>query len=349
MKTVQCIIFIASLLFVLPSYAEQAGKFPSSFPGISVVSPSQDMLVKPGQTLPLHIVIDSALGVESVMVMANLRTGITPKLMKKQPAGNTLASQFRGTLLIPESLAGPQEVLVIARGEPGKTVGALSVKINVVPDGAPVRLNVYNKSYNLELPADPFEGSRQVYVKGIYADGTERDLRSGTTGTRYKSTNTKVFKPTSNGVLEPVGPGRAFLVVEHRGHKGFVLVEVVLPGQGELPPVDLTDKVRITHSIQDADEHGFLQDAEIIIHNDSELPLAYPLHLVVTDLDSDITVARGDKTKRISPPGLPAFFVRTDNHYFVPPGEYVRKTIRFRNFKRKKLDFKLKLYSGVDI
>jgi len=158
-----------------------------------------------------------------------------------------------------------------------------------------------------------------------------------------------VFTFRNEGLLNPVGPGTAYLIVRHRDLLDFVLVEVTEQDQDSPPAINQTSKVMIKRSQPRLVPDTFLYEVEVTIRNDSSLPLSLPLHLVITGLDKNIVVSGQSVTRQVAPPGSPAIFIRTDGLDYLSPGAYTRAIIKFRNSEQKEIDYLLNLYSGVEI
>jgi hypothetical protein len=71
---------------------------------------------------------------------------------------------------------------------------------------------------------------RQIYIKGSYSDGVERDLRLGQTGTTYASSNENIIKIDADGLATAMAAGNAQVTVMN-GDKKLVLDGVVKPKQ----------------------------------------------------------------------------------------------------------------------
>lgn len=69
--------------------------------------------------------------------------------------------------------------------------------------------------------------TEKIYVKGLFSDGTKRDLNSSASGTMYESSDPTVATVSTEGMVRRVGGGRAFITVRN-GDKQ-VKVEIVIP------------------------------------------------------------------------------------------------------------------------
>jgi hypothetical protein len=70
--------------------------------------------------------------------------------------------------------------------------------------------------------------NKKIYIKGVYSDNVERDLRLGHTGTTYVSSNEKVVTVNADGLATAVGAGTAKITVRN-GDKKLVIDVVVQP------------------------------------------------------------------------------------------------------------------------
>jgi len=328
------------VIAVSTSFAQEGQNPPTSFPDITVVSPGQQTTVRPGDTVTVNIEVDKALNPGAVLVMANMQTGIAPLVLEQPP--------FRGTLTIPMELAGPIELHVMVKDAAHKIVGGLAVHLNVIPTEVPQKIFTINTSYRLEFPPASYLPARTAFVKGIYGNDVERDISDSSTGTRYRSSDTKVFTVDGKGVLEPVAAGAAFLIVEHRGLEAFAVVRGEGKEKQELLPIDKTAQVSITASAPRHKQGTVRYEMDVTIRNDAKLPLALPLHLVITGLADGVRVADASATSRVTPLGSPYVFVDVDEQSYLSPGNNAHATVTFINFDGKPLDHQLKLYTGTD-
>ncbi|MFM8552687.1 MAG: PKD domain-containing protein [Nitrospiraceae bacterium] len=74
-------------------------------------------------------------------------------------------------------------------------------------------------------------------VVGLFADGVTRPIAHPSTGTAYQSSNDKVIKVLSGGMLQIVGKGLAALTVTNRGKQATLDVKVEVNDEPNEPPV----------------------------------------------------------------------------------------------------------------
>jgi hypothetical protein len=77
----------------------------------------------------------------------------------------------------------------------------------------------------------------QLPVVGEFADGVIRRISTLATGTRYQSSNPKIIRVLSNGLLQIVGNGKTFLTVTNRGKQATLDVTVEVNEEPNEPPV----------------------------------------------------------------------------------------------------------------
>ena len=325
------------------SAQQQEEALPTSFPGIDLISPEQQAVVRPGQELPVHLEIDESLNPGSVLIMGNIfRTGISLE-MDGPP--------FLGLIKIPNDLSGPIELGVILKNTSDKIVGGLGLNLNVVPEEIPLSIDAGTHEY-LNIPPASFIPSRTISVRGMYDNGREReiarDISDFSTGTTYRSSDTKVFTINEKGVMEPVALGSAFVIVEHRGLKSFVAIDVEEKGKKSrgFPAVDHTTDVSITKSLPRHKEGTVRYEMDVDIRNEAELPLHLPLHLVITGLVDGVRIDDNGETSRVKPVGSPYVFVDVDERGYLSPGKVARAKVIFINFDKKPLDHQLRLYAN---
>jgi len=339
-----CLLTIIALLFIpLTSFSQENDEELISSPGIVLLSPAQFATVAPSEAVEVNVSIDPSLNPKDVFVTGKFGTPFPVLFLKQIPSQDSSKLHFQASLMIPDESSGPQELMGAVTNDTG-IVGGFMMRLNIIPKDIPVEIEV-DKDFRLKLPARKFEGNRTIHVKGKYAKGTTRNIRSHITGTQYKSMDQSVVTVTDSGVLNPVGSGRTYVTVEHRGHRAFVHVEVTEQGQSDLPAIDQTDKVLIMQSIPRRLPDSDRYEVNVTVQNTSEFPLALPLDLVVIGLDKDIEVMDVNLTSKIQPIGSPIIFVETDEDAYLPPDVTAEATITFRNYTKKKLDYSLKLYS----
>ncbi len=335
--------FIAFLIIpASTSFAQQRDPLPTSFPGAKLLSPAQGATVRPGQEVTVDLEIDPALNPGFVFIMGNIfSTGISLE-MNGPP--------FKGKFKIPEKLAGPIELAVLFKNTSDKMIGGLGLNLNVIPAEAPQSIDAGRHDY-LRLPAVRYLPSRTITVKGYYNNGSKgkirRDISHSVTGTRYRSSDSKVFTINEGGVMEPVAPGSAFVIVEHRGLKDFVAIDVIEKiERSNFPAVDHTADVSITASSPRHIKDTVRYEMDVVIRNNADLPLHLPLHLVITDLADDVRIADAMETSLVEPVGSPYVFVELNERGYLSPGNSARAKVIFVKFNREPLDHTLKLFAG---
>ena len=339
------LILVINLFFIsFTSFSQDTDEEPVSSPGIVLLSPAQHINVTPNEIVEVNVSIDPSLNPEHVFFSGTMSGPFGNSVLEQIPSQDNSTLLFRVSLIIPDKASGAHELMGAVTNSAQGMVGGFMIRLNVIPQEIPVAIEVY-KDFTLRLPARKFTGNRTINVKGKYANGTSRDIRTKITGTKYISMDQSVVTVTDSGVLNPVAYGRTYIIVEHRGLRAFTRVEVPYEGRYRFPAIDQTDKVLISQSIPlrlpDSDRY----EVNVTIKNTSEFPLALPLNLVVTDLDKDIKVVDANKTSKILPVGLPKIFVDTDERAYLSPGATAKATIIFLNYTKKQLDYRLKFYS----
>jgi hypothetical protein len=156
---------------------------------------------------------------------------------------------FGGPLLVPKEAIGPMRLLAVAEISQGR-LGTKSVFdeiiVQVEPKAALTRID-----FETEKPlllgrtgqvssfgeADSMGKIFALPVVADFADGVTRDISSPSTGTSYQSSDPKVIKVLSGGMLQIAGNGKAVITVANRGKQAQLDVEVSMDDEPNEAPI----------------------------------------------------------------------------------------------------------------
>ncbi len=156
---------------------------------------------------------------------------------------------FGGTLHIPQDGIGPMRLLAVAeisRGrlstrsifdeivvqvEPGTALTAIGFETD-----KPLQLGRAGQS-SAYGHVDSLGKIFELPVVGDFADGVTRRISAPSTGTSYESSNAKVIKVLTNGLLQIMGNGKMKLTVANRGKYATLDIEVNVNDEPNEPPV----------------------------------------------------------------------------------------------------------------
>jgi hypothetical protein len=180
------------------------------------------------------------------------RDSVTDAPVVALPSLSSTADQtppFGGPLKVPDGAIGVARLLAVAEISGGR-LGTKSVfdeiLVNIQPKAElvsidfetdkPLRLGRTGQSSafgHVDSMGKVFE----LPVVGEFADGVARSLVSPSTGTVYRSSNEKVIKVLSDGLLQIVGNGETTLQVENRHKEASIEAIVEVNEEPNLPPV----------------------------------------------------------------------------------------------------------------
>jgi hypothetical protein len=156
---------------------------------------------------------------------------------------------FGGKLRVPKDGIGPMRLLAVAeisRGRLGTRSVFDEVLVNVEPSASlttiefetdkPLQLGRTGQSSafgHVDSMGKVFE----LPVVGEFADGVTRRISTTGSGTSYQSSNSKVIKVLSNGLLQIVGNGKTTITVTNRGKQAALDVSVEVNEEPNEPPV----------------------------------------------------------------------------------------------------------------
>jgi hypothetical protein len=158
---------------------------------------------------------------------------------------------FGGPLRVPKEAIGPVRLLAVAdisRGRLGTRSVFDEVIVQVEPDAALTNID-FETEKPLQLgrtgqsPAfghvDSLGKVFDLPVVGEFADGVSRAISAPATGTGYQSSNPKVIRMLTDGLLQIVGNGKTTITVANRGKQASLDVNVeVNPEPNEPPTAD---------------------------------------------------------------------------------------------------------------
>lgn len=156
---------------------------------------------------------------------------------------------FGGALTVPKEAVGPMRLLAVAeisRGRLGTRTVFDEIILTVEPDAA-LQVIDFETEKPLQLGrtgqtsafghVDSMGKIFELPVVGEFEDGIVRPLASPASGTTYQSSNQKVIKVLSGGMLQIVGNGKTTLTVANRGKQAQLHVEVNVNDEPNEPPI----------------------------------------------------------------------------------------------------------------
>lgn len=156
---------------------------------------------------------------------------------------------FGGALKVPKDAVGPMRLLAVAeisRGRLGTRTVFDEVIVKVEPDAAlqtidfetdkPLQLGRAGQSSAFGH-VDSMGKIFELPVVGEFADGVVRPIPTPSSGTSYQSSDSKVIKVLSDGMLQIVGNGKTTLTVANRGKQASLDVNVTVNDEPNEPPV----------------------------------------------------------------------------------------------------------------
>lgn len=318
--------------FLLVAWLPQAGGEPRDVvsPGITLLSPTPGQTVRPGESVTLELRPDSSLNADVMLVLSITRGSIWPAMQQIN------GPPFRTALAISPDTSGEVSFTALFRSTSGEFVGEAEITVLVIPEETPEEIQVSESSFWLDPPNPDGSfpdnaGSRRIRVRGIYPGQLTRDLTPAILGTTYTSSNTRIVTVTEDGVLKPVAPGLAYIIIENQGLRKFVEVVVEDPIRDSPPAVDRTNDVDIQlgRLMWRAVDDGVVLKQEVTITNKTALPLSW-LSLVLDGLPENVRLVDDDgKTEVLQPLGSPYYDVLSRYKPFLLPGESVTVTPRF--------------------
>ena len=156
---------------------------------------------------------------------------------------------FSGPLLVPKDGIGPMRLLAVAeisRGRLEKRSVFDEILVQVEPAAALISIE-FETDKPLQLGragqsaafghVDSLGKIFQLPVVGEFVDGVVRRISTPASGTNFTSSNDKVIKILTGGLLQIAGNGKATLTVTNRGKQAMLDVTVEVNEEPNEPPV----------------------------------------------------------------------------------------------------------------
>ena len=294
---------------------------------VRIVSPVEGQQFRPGAKV--SIVVD---------VAASLRA--TDGLIAIQGLETLRAKQFLGTrfsadFVIPEDYAGP--LTLSPNAFAGDLVSGPEVTIKVRPRTPPKDLIASQRHYFSTLPTTDHV---QMYAKGRYADGVERDLSSSAAGTIYASSNPAVVSVDREGSCTVIGSGIAVITIDNGGVRDFVTFAV--DGGNPFQAIDLSDQVAIQRGSLQVESNPRVMRThhqQVTIKNTTALPLPGPLFLEIFGLPERIITYGGNGRGRYQ-------LTLPRDGLSLAPAESVAIDLDFLNQGKAPIEYTAKVYHG---
>jgi hypothetical protein len=219
---------------------------------------------------------------------------------------------------VPDQYAGPMtfQPMVFAGTQ---DLAGPEVTIAIKPLDEPKSVALVNRFYAMAPEPGQVE---QLYLRGSYGGGVERDLTSGVTGTEYSSSDSSVAAVDANGRVRIGRAGVAVITAQNGSARDFASFVVEDPAN-PLPPQDLSDRLEIKREQlgREAESIGSSKVTErVIVTNPGATPIVGRLYLLLMGLPRDV-VTFGGRTRTIVPLGTPYAWLKLEpDGLTLPPG-----------------------------
>jgi hypothetical protein len=175
-------------------------------PGVTIESPVQGAIVRPGSWVTIKVRPDAALKAQRVSLLVGAWDELWTVTDDQPP--------FELALPIDRTWSGPMRIVLSVLSKREKLVGSGELLINVLPPDAPVSIAVTDP---VRMIAGGVSSDRQdhINVRGTYADGTVRDVARHDLGTTFHSSDPRVVAVDGEGFLTAGVPGQAVVIVKN--------------------------------------------------------------------------------------------------------------------------------------
>ncbi|HJR76786.1 MAG TPA: hypothetical protein VJ805_07425 [Nitrospiraceae bacterium] len=213
---------------------------PSAACAFALVLPDIGPAVKSGQSIPVSVDIPPGIGVRQVRYYWYLDDAEPMDTSQVEPALVATGSStppYGGNLAVPEEAAGLVRLLAVGTISRGRLAGQEDFDERIIRADPSVELNAIEFGVEKPWRLETIGKIMPVPVVGQFADGVERNLGGGASGSQYRSSDESIVSVSPDGLVHVRGNGRARITVLNRGKEGAL--EVVVAGDEEpnRPPI----------------------------------------------------------------------------------------------------------------
>lgn len=184
---------------------------------ITVVSPAQGTLARPGSSVTAQVQLDPATKASRVSVLIGTWNELISYVDDAPP--------YVFAVPIDPRWSGPVHFMFSAQSANGNVVGSGELLVNVVPSDLPVAIAVTDP-VRMSARRSKNAPKEQINVRGTYADGTVRDVGRAELGTSFHSSDARVVAVNDEGFLTAGTPGQAVVTVKNGALSAQVPVTV---------------------------------------------------------------------------------------------------------------------------
>jgi hypothetical protein len=200
--------------------AAETRKKQKSVRTVTIETPAQGSIVRPGSYVTVKVRLDPALKAQQVSLLAGTWEELISVVDDTPP--------FELVLPIERKWSGPIRIMCSVLSKGDKLIGTGELLVHVVPTDLPVSIAATDP-VRMVSRSGPNPRREQINVRGTYADGTVRDVGRPELGTSFHSSDPRVVAVDGEGFLTAGAPGRAVVTVQNGALSEQVPVEVQAP------------------------------------------------------------------------------------------------------------------------
>ena len=303
-------------------------------PGVRIVSPADEAVFAPGDTVEVTIIID-----DPTLIGGAFLGGVLGSLSLLQHPSHP----YEMSLPIPDEASGRFSLRPYSYDAAGNRHDGPSIDLIVRPTTMPEDLDV-SEYFKLVLPEPTGISRKKVSVVGLYPNDMELNLGESALGTTYTSSNEAVVEVDAEGVITPIAAGHAVVTTQAMGHKDFTVVKVE---QDSIPllPEDVTHRFEMQKSGIRLNRRTGFYVQRITVRNVGIAPVPGPLVLVLSNLPNGVVAVNREGTTDNIVPGSPMFDIPlSGNPFALLPGEVVSFTVEYLNPNRQRLIYTAQIF-----
>jgi hypothetical protein len=202
---------------------------------IEITQPVKGAVVRPGSILKIKLSFPDSLPVTRVTYSVVEEDVALDDRIDPPPSVTADTTPFSAELPVSQEAIGPYRLLAVAeiKERRGSYVLFDETTIQIEPETAPTVLRAVSPVRFTKITGEV----QWLSVRGHYPDRVVRDLTSGGTGTKYRSSDESIVRVNGDGRVQSVREGNAEIIAINHGKQVNIRIVVDVRDTENRPPV----------------------------------------------------------------------------------------------------------------
>jgi hypothetical protein len=203
--------------------------------GIEIIAPTKGAIIRPGATLKIKLGFPDSMPVARVTYSLVEEDGALDDRVEPPPSVTAESAPFDAELQVSSEAIGPYRLLAVAEIKERRSFYVLfdETTVRIEPETGPALLRAVSPVRFTKTIGEV----HSLSVRGLYPDRVVRDLTSGGTGTKYRSSDESIVRVNVDGRAQAVHEGNSEIIATNQGKQVSIRVVVDVRDTDNQPPV----------------------------------------------------------------------------------------------------------------